>query len=70
MNEKTSKRVASVAGRISRRLGTLKAIEDAGVWVAVFPAGEEELQFVKVASLAELRAMAASLMTQAPDKKL
>jgi hypothetical protein len=68
-NEKTSKRVATIAGKVAQRTG-LKH-KDMEVWAvaSVASCGSMSEKPVFVCFLWELRALAASALTQAPDKK-
>ena len=56
-NEKTSKRVAAIAGRVLKRIAKTNAIfVYDGTWT-------------KVCTVDEFKALAASALTQAPNKK-
>lgn len=59
-NEKTSKRVAKIAGRILETLKTFKTIPNTEKVIA----GD-----VQIGTVGEIKALAASALTQAADKK-
>ncbi len=60
-NEKTSKRVSAIAGRILKRLN---AFPCSFVYIYESEKGPEHI----VCSVRELKAIAASCLTQTPDK--
>lgn len=63
MNEKTSKRVARIAGRILRVAAAQKPLarEDISVW--------STFGWIHLCSFGDLKALAASALTQTADKK-
>jgi hypothetical protein len=69
-NEKTSKRVSKIAGKI---LASMKDIGASGViYVGASgesPKGRPIFVYTEACSAAELKSLAASALTQAPDKK-
>ena len=64
-NEVTGKKPASVAGRVLRRLKEIKATPD----TMLFLDAPGTLRRVSVCTVGELKAMAGTSLTQAPDKK-
>jgi hypothetical protein len=59
-NEKTSARVSKIAGKILERMKGRK-LDPPFVWVAS--------ESIAICSVSELKALAASALTQAPDRK-
>jgi hypothetical protein len=66
-NEKTSKRVAAIAGRVLRALAECRGY-DVYCVVSLVNSAEDGEELRRVCSRAELKAIAASVLTQAEDK--
>ena len=63
-NERTSKRVAQIAGRVLEKLTSAKNAQ--ATWISDYNDG---VSSIFVCTVGELKALAASCLTQAPDKK-
>lgn len=66
-NERTSKRVAKIAARILHFTGADDT--NAGLFIAMGDLGGGLVKLWRVLTIGELRALAASALTQAPDQK-
>ena len=68
-NEKTGKRVAAIAGKILRELAKWKCPDDGDVLAARPPFRDFDDLIVQVCSVADIKAIAASVLTQAHDRE-